>query len=678
MQNGSFTPPLYGSGGENKSYDEIWQTFAGTVPSGTIKQVTLKVYNGYGCYNSHSHVQLSYSKDGGSTWTDFFNITGPIADNGANIASVILTVAQDLTKVQIKAHAWNDGSDNHASTYLNIYEIWLEVVVAVPVLYGNGATIDSLQPSQAGADKTSSNIAAGIAGQGALATQNQINLDTQAIDGTYGRPLANQLQQGLITGLAYGKNIIPNPSFDQNSIGFAVNTAAIAGNLVDNWLIESINNSGMYVVVAQDMGGYHSGVVTNHLTMSIVGGSSIANGVTAQGVVDSTLFQVTGGQSYIISGALFSLTSYTLPPGITTALIVRMWFKRADGSLTGTASPNLTVGTDGAWHYVTGTQFTAPADAATGFVQCIFDVVNTTGASYTVPSGQAIVGSVDDLTGVCLTDLANEVSSRGSIPPSLAGSMSYVCTNNSITWTWTGIQILRSDGTTTSVTNGSMAVTGLAPSTIYAFYPYWDENGQALSFVTGGGGSNGTAFSASGSAVAAQLQNLMWRIPLSGGGMPGATTTSGSGGGSGGGSGSCVRSTMLVNERRRGIIPAYEVEVGDSLKCATGWMLVLEAEAGPCDLFVRVLVDGEYLEVTPWHPFTAMDESCNLIEGAEASRLTLLHQLFTLRGAGFVEELKLVSVVDGQKIMIRGEFPHTFYAGEAKPHILAHNTILPC
>jgi hypothetical protein len=50
--------------------------------------------------------------------------------------------------------------------------------------YSNGTDINTLMPAQAGADKTSSNTAAGIANQGALATKNQINYNTDAAGST--------------------------------------------------------------------------------------------------------------------------------------------------------------------------------------------------------------------------------------------------------------------------------------------------------------------------------------------------------------------------------------------------------------------------------------------------------------------------------------------------------------
>jgi hypothetical protein len=130
------------------------------------------------------------------------------------------------------------------------------------------------------------------------------------------------------------------------------------------------------------------------------------------------------------------------------------------------------------------------------------------------------------------------VISKGNTPFSITGSFTYTSTTTSITWTWTGLTVYRGDGTTTSITNGSQAITGLSSSTTYNFFPYFLDDGisTAVSWVAGGSGSPGFAFT---NTPAAQIQsaNLQNRIPLSSGSLVGVTPSSGSGGGSGGGGG---------------------------------------------------------------------------------------------------------------------------------------------
>jgi hypothetical protein len=47
---------------------------------------------------------------------------------------------------------------------------------------------------------------------------------------------------------------------------------------------------------------------------------------------------------------------------------------------------------------------------------------------------------------------------RGSVPPTWSGAFTYASTTSSITWSWSGLSILRADGTSTAVPNGSLAV----------------------------------------------------------------------------------------------------------------------------------------------------------------------------------------------------------------------------
>lgn len=276
---------------------------------------------------------------------------------------------------------------------------------------------------------------------------------------------------------------------------------------------------------------------------------------------------------------------------------------------------------------------------------------------------------------------ASTPGSAGSIPPSLIQSMSYSATTTSLTWSWTGVIIYRADGTTTSVPDGSRATTGLTASTTYYFYPYWDETTQTLLWVNGSGnGSTGEAFTAAQrTATVAQQQGLRNRIPVSTGPMTAATTASGTTGGSGGGDGICIRSTMLVEEKTKGIVPAHRIVVGDYLATPLGWSRVEQAQELPAQLFMRIGVDGRFIEVIPTHPFSAMDEVCRSIEHIKACQLTFLHQLYTRVGAAFVQYMKLITIPDGTKMLLSlSDVCHTFYAGEAEPYIVAHNVRLAC
>src|SRR6202050_3522874 len=157
----------------------------------------------------------------------------------------------------------------------------------------------------------------------------------------------------------------------------------------------------------------------------------------------------------------------------------------------------------------------------------------TDGANFARVTSGALTGNQIDPTkaGVLM---------KGSVPPTWSGAFTYVSTTSGITWSWSGLTISRADGTSTSVPNGSLAVSGLAAATTYYFYPYWDDVVLAIAWagaIAGSRGSRGNTPRAK-THVAAQQQGLQGRVQLSQGAMIAATTSSGTGGGSGGGSGS--------------------------------------------------------------------------------------------------------------------------------------------
>jgi hypothetical protein len=75
----------------------------------------------------------------------------------------------------------------------------------------------------------------------------------------------------------------------------------------------------------------------------------------------------------------------------------------------------------------------------------------------------------------------------GSVPPSLSTAFSYTATGTSpsITWAWAAQQaIFRADGSITNIGAGTQAITGLAVSSTYYFYPYWRESDQTIQWLT--------------------------------------------------------------------------------------------------------------------------------------------------------------------------------------------------
>lgn len=289
----------------------------------------------------------------------------------------------------------------------------------------------------------------------------------------------------------------------------------------------------------------------------------------------------------------------------------------------------------------------------------------TDGTNYArVSSGALTAGKVDPTkSGVLM---------KGSVPPTWSASFTYVSTTSSITWSWTGLTIYRADGTTTSIPNGSLAISGLAAGTSYYFYPYWDETASVVSWVAGGTGSPANAQGAK-TNLAAQQQALQGRIPLSQGAVIAATTTSGTGGGSGGGSGSCLRAGTVVLTKERGTVAIETCKVGDHLRSPSpglgeAWTRVVRLEVRDADTFIRLhFSNADSLDVTPHHIFTLADGS-----PMRAERLCLSDILVGRFGRLTLKRIETV-VEDSQKVTVSCEPSHQFYAGRHTASILTHN-----
>jgi hypothetical protein len=266
----------------------------------------------------------------------------------------------------------------------------------------------------------------------------------------------------------------------------------------------------------------------------------------------------------------------------------------------------------------------------------------------------------------------NGVLMKGSVPPTWSGGFTYVSAPSTLTWSWTGLTIYRADGSLTNAGGGSVAITGLSASTTYYFYPYWDENGLALGWVSGGSGAPGLALTAK-TNVAAQQQALQGRIPLSQGAIVAATTASGTGGGSGGGSGNCLRAGTMVLSKEKGTVGIETCRVGEHLRCpsTTGgetWTRIVRHEVRYSDTFIRLhFSNQESLDVTPHHIFTLADGS-----PMRAERLCM-SDLFIGR-FGRITLRKIETVIeDSEKVTITCEPTHQFFAGRNAATVLTHN-----
>jgi hypothetical protein len=275
--------------------------------------------------------------------------------------------------------------------------------------------------------------------------------------------------------------------------------------------------------------------------------------------------------------------------------------------------------------------------------------------------------SVDALTSNEIDPSKSGMLMKGSVPPTWSGAFTYVSTPSSITWSWSGLTILRADGTNTQITNGSLAVTSLAAATTYCFYPYWDETQQLLAFVGGGAGNPANAQTAK-TIAAAQQQALQGFVPLSSGAMTAATVASGTGGGSGGGSGSCIRMGMKVLAKNRGTVQIQDLRVGDYICGRETWTRVVRHEVHPADTFVRLTFsNGDSLDVTPHHVFTLADEA-----PVRAERLCLGDILVGRDGRLTLKRIELIEEKSA-KVFMTCEPDHEFFAGRAAASVLTHN-----
>jgi hypothetical protein len=290
----------------------------------------------------------------------------------------------------------------------------------------------------------------------------------------------------------------------------------------------------------------------------------------------------------------------------------------------------------------------------------------TDGTNYArIVSGALTAGKLDPTkTGMLM---------KGSVPPTWSGAMTYVSTTTSITWSWTGLSIARADGSSTSIADGSLAVSGLTAATTYYFYPYWDDVALAINWVAGGTGTPANAQTAKTNS-AAQQQSLQGCIPLSQGAMMAATTSSGTGGGSGGGSGSCLRTGTIVLTSERGSVAVESCKVGEHLRCpgvTTGseaWTRILQIEVREADTFIRLhFSNAETLDVTPHHIFTLADGS-----PMRAERLCLSDILVGRFGRITLKKIEAI-VEDGQKVTVSCEPSHHFFAGRHAATVLTHN-----
>lgn len=287
----------------------------------------------------------------------------------------------------------------------------------------------------------------------------------------------------------------------------------------------------------------------------------------------------------------------------------------------------------------------------------------TNGISLIWQQPQLEIGSV--MTAYRSTDdQAGYGTLSGSGPATVPqAAFSASTTNAQIGVSWTGLSFTNPDGSTTSITNGSFTTTGLAASTTYWFYPYYDLLSGSIKWASGGGGSNGFAYSAA-SATAATTQNLAYHVPLSNGGIQFSTTAGGGGNGTGGGT-KCLHpsAALTLNGEMK---TADAMKRGDMVNTPNGRQPVISMERTKKHLWVQVkLSNGQVVTRTPEHVFIAGD--MQPIHAYELRLNTILQGHH-----GLVAVIGLEIVEDEQDCVSFAVQDQLFYAEEGG--VLEHNT----
>ena len=195
----------------------------------------------------------------------------------------------------------------------------------------------------------------------------------------------------------------------------------------------------------------------------------------------------------------------------------------------------------------------------------------TVAASNLDDEGNIIVGSSSSTTTV--TESVGQSTSIGQVAATLATgagglaqsaaplqlpTIPYTVSSTGVTFTWSGISLLFSDGTTLVIPDGSLTYSGLTASTTY--YTYWYVNSSDGTL----GQTNANPPSSTPSSLLLAQCGLVGRLGI--GLIKFTTTSSGSSGGTGGGGDTCPEGAELVEIQGKGSVRAIDVVAGDFIK----------------------------------------------------------------------------------------------------------------
>jgi hypothetical protein len=474
-----------------------------------------------------------------------------------------------------------------------------------------------------------------------------------------------------VLGQGNGRNLVKNSAFINNVSGYplAVFHPTLGDYISDDWFINQQVGNAYSAYVEVPGFGFNG---KTDLVIRLQAGASIPNTAEYYMGVWGNPVPVKGNTPYFLGALVRSDANLAAPAGIT--LTTRLDIIWTDENFSGIGGAALdSTGLFGL-KAVNGV-YTSPNGAAFAYVLCQAIIDNASGSTFNTGGTLYHDARFTNLLFCEATDgSVGQILAKGSVPPNLSGSMSYSATDTSITWSWSGLQLWRADGVITSIPDDSVAVTGLTASTTYFFYPYLDEVLGTVQFVAGGSGSPAIAQTARSNALA-QTQNLFAHVPLSNGGMTAGTAASGgSGGGGGGGNGNCLRHTMLVRHRERGVVPIGTCQVGDWLQSEDGtWTQIVFFQRRQVDCFLRFeLSHGDAIECTPTHTFTLADRSDRAAQDLRPSDFMLVGD-----GLATIRRFEVLNEKD-DKVWVTCEPSPLFYAGERAPSILTHNLIDPC
>lgn len=374
---------------------------------------------------------------------------------------------------------------------------------------------------QSGADKTSLNTAAGIAGQGALATLNGVDFATSqvinkaAVYMAYASGATVESLKPSVPGadstVTMTNMLVQNPGFEAGDIGWThgdFGTFTFVNNPGNGF-----GGSNWYLQGSQRV----VDVARNNGLCSVAPGSVIG----AQGVIFNN---VANGDAYI-----------------------RLSFRGADGHTEVLlAESNHVSGGSGTWQIATVAK-AVPSNAYFVTVECLYENVTTGWYAFDTISMFVINRS----------PVSTFLNNQGSLLPTQLILLSYTTTTTSITVSWSAQSMLFPDGSSVSIPTGSVSYSGLSASTTYYLYFYMDSSGNLQT-------TSGSPPPSTPNAVMAAQTGADGRTSI--GVVPITTPSSGTGSGTGGGADTCPEASEMVDVRDKGPVAVSEVVAGDWVK----------------------------------------------------------------------------------------------------------------